>query len=95
MTKKLLIRSELLANKYKPTDLSKHIDQRIANRELTVIVTVPTDGEYALRMFARERKSLPEENVCNYLITTDDPRGPKTYRREVNIFIKLETKITS
>ena len=95
MTKKLLIRSELLANKYKPTDLSKHIDQRIANRELTVIVTVPTDGEYALRMFAREKKSLPEENVCNYLITTDDPRGPKTYRREVNIFIKLETKITN
>jgi hypothetical protein len=46
-------------------------------------------------MFAREKKSLPEENVCNYLITTDDPRGPKTYRREVKLFIKLETKIIS
>ncbi|XP_076105106.1 lim and transglutaminase domain protein ltd-1-like isoform X1 [Mytilus galloprovincialis] len=87
LTKKLFIRSELIGNKYKSSELDQYVDQRITNRELVVKVMVPEDGEFALRMYARETKKLPEENVINYLITTDDPAGPRTYRKE-NAFEK-------
>ncbi|CAG2204786.1 unnamed protein product [Mytilus edulis] len=87
LTKKLFIRSELIGNKYKPSELDQYVDQRITNRELVVKVMVPEDGEFALRVYARETKKLPEENVINYLITTDDPSGPRTYRKE-NAFEK-------
>lgn len=87
LTKKLVVRSELVANKYKHSDLEGCVEQRLANRELSIYVRVPGEGEFALRMYSKEKKKDPEENVCNYLITTDDPRKPKTYKREVRLII--------
>ncbi|KAL4228292.1 hypothetical protein ACF0H5_013723 [Mactra antiquata] len=48
---------------------------------LDIMVQLQIEGEYALKLFVKEKNARPEdkwENVCNYYLSTDPPRANGT-----------------
>ncbi|KAL4227459.1 hypothetical protein ACF0H5_012903 [Mactra antiquata] len=75
LLKDLIVRTELFSNKMSKEELNRCINQTLSDRSLVLQVQVPVHGEYALTMHAQPKDgSGANQNVCNYLLTTDDGR---------------------
>ncbi|XP_069137433.1 lim and transglutaminase domain protein ltd-1-like [Argopecten irradians] len=81
MLRNLQIRTELVHNTIPQSELTKHISHKLLDNQLTIHLTVPQNGEYALQIHTREKDKGPHEefrNACNYLVETDvKPRKDK------------------
>ena len=70
LTKQVNVKTQLIHSTMKTAELEKYCVQVQNNRALNVRVTMPEGGEYALAMYTQNGKLT--ENVCNYLLTSDD-----------------------
>ncbi|XP_033750611.1 hillarin-like [Pecten maximus] len=81
MLRNLQIRTELVHNTISPTELADHISNKVLDNQVTIHLTVPQNGEYALQVFTRDKERGSNEefrNACNYLVETDvKPRKDK------------------
>ncbi|KAJ8304180.1 hypothetical protein KUTeg_017763 [Tegillarca granosa] len=75
--KKLDYQILLLHNNMPQSMLSKHVWYSPLNNNLTVTVSVPHNGEYALRIYVKDKTDTDFRNVCNYLLHTEDPNKTK------------------
>lgn len=87
LKRKVSVRSELVHTEMKTEVLQQYISQKSVNKKLQLNVNVPEIGEYALRMYAKNKQTNREENVCNYLLSSDDLRKKKR-TREVRVLYK-------
>lgn len=89
----LEIRAELIHNTISKETLKDHLILNVDPDHVSLDVTVPEDGEYALKIFAKERNSKQDfVNVCNYLLR--QPEDPKqTKNREVIIHQEIRRHI--
>ncbi|KAL5005340.1 hypothetical protein ScPMuIL_018796 [Solemya velum] len=78
LTKKLLLKTELVHNTIPKKDLKTYLTQTVKNNRVDIGVNVPHDGEYALKVYAKEdKKGKDFENVCNYMLTTEESKKKK------------------
>lgn len=85
LIKNLIVRTEFFSNKMSKEELAKYVNQTQTDRSLTIQVQVPVHGEYALTMYAQPKDgSGSYNNVCNYLLTTDDGRRKRLRTWEVS-----------
>ena len=57
--------------------LFPYVKHKILGNELNINVGVPHNGEYVLQIHARDTYSESYENVCNYLLTSEDTKREK------------------
>lgn len=98
MKQEVSIRTELVHNEITSEKLQENIDQKVVNNKLQVNVKVPEPGEYALRMYVKDKETNTEENVCNYLLSSDDIQkkkktreNPTEKRTRENLINKIDT----
>ncbi|XP_069137435.1 hillarin-like [Argopecten irradians] len=74
LTKSVEVNAALVHNSIPSEELNDHIVQKQTLNALTLHVSVPRNGEYALQVNAKDKDSKePSKNVCNYLLTSEDP----------------------
>lgn len=66
--KEVTVEAELLHNDKSPSELQGHVICEQDGEHATIQITPPTEGEYALRVFARPKSSGKKKNVCNFLM---------------------------
>lgn len=71
LTRDITVKTELVHNTLSKEELSKYVKQTQKNRNVSVQVSVPENGEYALTMNAKQKNENEFKNVCNYLLTSE------------------------
>lgn len=78
MTEKVSFSTKLIHKDLTTKTLRGCMNQRVAQGRLSITVTVPQEGEYILQVFLKTKDG--ESNICNYLLTTDNPTKKKKTR---------------
>ncbi|XP_033750612.1 hillarin-like [Pecten maximus] len=74
LTKRVDVSASLVHNNIPSEELKEHIVQKQTPGSLTLHVSVPKNGEYALQVNAKDKDTDgPSKNVCNYLLSSEDP----------------------
>ncbi|OWF54020.1 hillarin-like [Mizuhopecten yessoensis] len=74
LTKPVDVNASLVHNIIPSEELKEHIVQKVTSNTLTLHVSVPKNGEYALQVNAKDKNTDgPSKNVCNYLLSSEDP----------------------
>ena len=72
ITKDVTVRSKLVHSTDQSTTLEQYCQQNLKNTLLTILVTMPESGEYALVIHTKYVTSTSTfENACNYLLTSE------------------------
>ena len=73
--RKLFVRAVLVKDGVDDGILNKAVRRKktMNKDKLDVDVTLTDQGQYALRFFAKNKKTNEEDNVCNYLLNTESP----------------------
>ncbi|XP_060082726.1 hillarin-like [Ylistrum balloti] len=80
LTKRVEVKTSLVHNNIPSEELEEHIIQKQTNSALTLHVSVPKNGEYALQVNAKDKgTNEPSRNICNYLLSSE---GPNKKQRE-------------
>lgn len=91
--KKLVIDANLVHNTIPSEELKHHIVQKITGNQLSLQVSVPKNGEYALQINAKDRNTdEPSKNVCNYLLSSENPNKKQ---REYEVRTKIHRVVTT
>lgn len=85
------VETELVHATISSQELSQYCTTKQTNRNVSVQVCVPEDGEYALKLNAKQKNQSTYENVCNYLLTSAENKRKKRREWEVsNMFYSVE-----
>lgn len=70
----LKLQTRLRSNDHKPEALEKRTRQVILGDALYVRASLPAEGSYALKMFAKRKGENGFKNICNYMIIFGNPQ---------------------
>ncbi|KAH3793407.1 hillarin-like [Dreissena polymorpha] len=71
LTRDIAVRTELLHATIAKGELQKYCKMTQKFSNVSVQVSVPEDGEYALALHAQQENRNDYDNVCNYLLTSE------------------------
>lgn len=71
LTRDITVKTELVHNTLSKEELAKYVKQTQTNRNVSVQVSVPESGEYALTMHTKQKNENEFKNVCNYLLSSE------------------------
>lgn len=83
LTRQVTVKTKLIHSTISSTELEQYCVQIQQNRLLNVMVTMPEGGEFALAMYAQQANTGDFQNVCNYLLTSNE-RNKRHRDWEVN-----------
>lgn len=84
---KLHVKTTLVHSAKHSEDLDKYVSHRLTKDYLTIYVEVPTNAEYALQIYVQGKDSDQDRNVCNYLLSSDDPKKKKRRYEVVRMIV--------
>lgn len=79
----VLIQTELIHTTLSSQELSQYCTTKQTKQNVSVEVCVPEDGEYALKLNAKQKDEGTYVNVCNYLLTSAENKVKKRREWEV------------
>lgn len=86
MTREVSVKSELINPRIAASDLTQNCVQGRKGQNLSVQVTLPKSGEYALTMYANQSNEVSFRNVCNYFLTSESEEAKRKRQREWEVF---------
>ncbi|KAH3793457.1 hillarin-like [Dreissena polymorpha] len=83
LTRDIVVRTELLHATIAKEDLQKYCKMTQKSRNVSVQVSVPEDGEYALALHAQQKNRSDYDNVCNYLLTSEKKKKKREWENPI------------
>lgn len=82
LTREISVKTELIHSSISASELTQYCVQVKRQRNLSVQVTVPESGEYALAMYTSQTDQANFSNVCNYFLTSESEEAKRKRQRE-------------
>lgn len=74
LTRDVIVKTELRHSTISKDELADCVKQTQTNRNVSVQVSIPENGEYALTLHTKHKNEQEYKNVCNYLLTSEEGR---------------------
>lgn len=93
LTRDVTVKTELVHSTLSKEELSNYVKQTQKNRNVSVQVSIPENGEYALTLHTKQKNEQQFKNVCNYLLTSEDGKKKRLRTWENPIEKKTRNKV--